>query len=289
MCLSSCCLCSPAFFLPHCFRKPWRRPEPREETWTKHPLDCHNLLSSTHTKQKAFTANYTLKSWDLKIKTIFVKREKNGGKAPPGGTPQGLRNSATKWRRVPEGGEWGRGSEGTLCLLGATSSGKATRTWRPRIASGAARRERARSRPETHPGTEEPSPAHRQTLPLSAGHAPRSSSRVPGHLSPTGGAERAEVPPPAALRARGAGSRAGRASPEQLRWSGEGDEPVHSAELRSPRDTASGRRCPRLPEQWDSWGKDQRSWGLRAKSDEDAPSTGGSAQAGGGRAGIEGS
>lgn len=187
MCLSSCCLCSPAFFLPHCFRKPWRRPEPREETWTKHPLDCHNLLSPTHTKQKAFTANYTLKSWDLKIKTIFVKREKNGGKAPPGGTPQGLRNSATKWRRVPEGGEWGRGSEGTLCLLGATSSGKATRTWRPRIASGAAWRERARSRPETHPGTEEPSPAHRQTLPLSAGHAPRSSSRVPGHLSPTGG------------------------------------------------------------------------------------------------------
>lgn len=123
MCLSSCCLCSPALFLPHSFRKPWRRPEPRE-TWSKHPLDFHTLLSSAHTKQKAFAANYSLKSWDLKITTIFVKREKNGGKAPPGGTARGLRNSATKWRRVPEGGERGRGSQGTLCLWGPPALAK---------------------------------------------------------------------------------------------------------------------------------------------------------------------
>lgn len=148
MCLSTCCLCSSALLLPHYCRKLWRRPDRREETSTKHPLDCHILLSPAQTKQKAFAADYSLKFWDLKNNTIFVKkRKKNWGEKPHpvgrhrgcGRAPQngGVRNGT----RVPQGGERGRGAQGTLCLCGATSTGKATRTLRPRIASSAARGE----------------------------------------------------------------------------------------------------------------------------------------------------
>lgn len=128
--------------------------------------------------------------------------KKLGGKPHPVGYHRGCRGApqnggVRNGGRVPEGGERGRGAQGTLCLLKTLSTGKAARTQRPRIVSGAARRERARSRAETHPSTS----CEGAGAPLAAGRSP-SAPATPRGANPA--SRDTSAPPKGAERAAGA-------------------------------------------------------------------------------------